>query len=201
MSKICFLFLISFSANAAVLIEPSLRWSNFSFQPIDQEDTINYYGYGGEFGVGYSWSSVIDTTIVAQYQPGKRDTAGFLSPHAVTQFFGLNIGLRFATILVVGLRAGYQAYHLSDQKFVTEIPGNWAGPAGGFSLGFVAAADKESFLQISIDVTEGVLKNSQDTTLGNRRLDSFGVSATFVYNDPHGHKGSHHDGLFDQLKF
>ncbi len=195
------LLFLSTTLNAAVLVEPSIRWSDFTFRPEGTEDTVNYYGYGGQFGVGYSWTDSFETTFIAQYQPGKRITAGFLSPHAVTNFFGPNIGIRFAKILVLDFRFGYQTYSLNDQKFPTEVPGSWAGPAGGISFGFVASAEKDNFWQISVDVMESVLKNPENPEPVTRRLDSFGVSATFVYNDPHGHKGGHHDGLFDQLKF
>ena len=186
--------------SAAVLFKPSIRWADFAFQPVDREDTINYYGYGGELGVGYTWTDSFDTAIVLQYQPGKRETAGFLSPHATAQFAGPEFGFRFYKIMVLGLRVGIQKYQLNTKKFDSEIDGTWTGPAGGFSLGFVASAEKDNFWQIAIDAMEGVLINSADDSQGSRRLDSFGISATFVYNDQHGH-GGRHDGLFDQLKF
>lgn len=170
-------------AFAGLLVAPSIKWCNFSFRPLENEPTPNYYGYGAGLNLGYSVKQAIDVGIYAQYVPATLKTAKLLEEDASLMFYGFEIGFRISEAVFLGGYYGVTQYHLLKQDDDDELPGTYQGMGGGLKLGAIYTIDKSMAWQIALEAMHASLKNTKDSEEPGRFLDSFALSVTFVFNE------------------
>ena len=82
-------------ALAGALVSPGVHWKSFSFRPLEQEPTPNYFGYGGSLRLGYSWAQVLDMALFGSYTPSQLNGADDpMAASAVHRFAGVALGVR-----------------------------------------------------------------------------------------------------------
>lgn len=166
---------------AGILVSPSIKWSSFSARPVDTEATPNYYGYGGELTLGYSVNQVFDIAGFGSYIPGRRKSPEFGVDDATLVTYGGVLGFRFASSVYLGFKAGTSAYSIQKVTDEKDIAHRHEGLAGGFSIGAISSASKQSFFQTTFDLMHHVLKSSDDSSV-SRRFDAVSISVGYVFN-------------------
>ncbi len=171
-------------AEAGWYIAPSLKWGTFAARPEGAEPTPNYYGYGGAFALGYSAKQVFDLGAYGQYLPGTRKEANPSQIDATLNSYGGELAFRIAESVYLGFHGGMSSYHLlrADPERTDELKGKWSGPSGGMAIGAVSKTGKNSFFQTSVEFMQHVVANSDDSSLGKRRFDSFALSVQYMFN-------------------
>ncbi len=171
-------------AEAGWYVSPAMKWGSFAARPEGSEPTPNYYGYGGSFAFGYSAKQVFDLGAYGQYLPGSLREANPSEVDATLISYGGEIAFRIAESVYLGFRGGSSTYHLldSDPERADELKGKWSGPSGGMAIGAVSKTAKNSFFQTSLEFMQHVVANSDDSSLGKRRFDSFALSVQYVFN-------------------
>ncbi len=171
-------------ALAGWYVSPAVKWSTFATRPEGNEPTPNYYGYGGNFSLGYSAKQVFDFGAYGQYVPGTRQHADLGKADATLVSYGGELGFRIAESVFLGFRGGASDYHLmsADPTRTDELKGKWHGPSGGIALGAVSKVSKQSIFQTNFEVMEHVLHAEDAGDLGKRRFDSFALSVQYIFN-------------------
>lgn len=163
------------------------NWNNFVFEAERNEDTPNYYGYGGRMSWGYSVGQVADFGLYTQYSPGRLNSAMPPRTDAALMDYGAEVGFRLANVLYVGARGGMWKYQLFKAFQDNEIRGAWLGLGGTISVGMLMPISKRTSWQTSLDMGQGVLQQlkgaTSATTTRYRKLSRVGVTLAFVYND------------------
>jgi hypothetical protein len=165
-----------------------MKWSTFSFRPVDDEPTPNYAGVGAGLSLGYSARQILDIGLFANYLPGASDHSQMGKEEARLVVYGGELALRISNAVYIGLRGGTSDYRLVDSQSESDVHGTYKGAAGGISLGALQPIAKRHFFQTSLDVTSAVVENSGEVEEGEtkkRRIDAISFSLTYVYN---GHK-------------
>lgn len=169
-------------AHAGMLIAPSAKWANLAFRPKTEEDTPNYYGYGGGLSLGYSIKQKFDLGLFANYLPGTRGGAKFGKTDAQLIFYGGEMALRLFSTIYLGVRGGLADYQLRKTTDTIDIPGHWSGGGGGFSLGAFFATSKRTFWQASIDIMMASIGSNDPQVVDKRTVEAFSLSIAYVYN-------------------
>lgn len=169
---------------AGTLVVPAIGWSNFVFEPKEQEATPNYYGYGGRLSLGYSIHQVLDLAIYGQYIPGRRNAASTINPDAQMTSYGLQTGLRIKNALYIGVRGGSTSYNLLvPPQEINEVAGHWEGLGATGELGVILPASKQVFWQFSAEYGSSTMtRKDLDEEGEHRRLSVFSVMLSFVLN-------------------
>ena len=143
-----------------VLISPGLTGGQFVFRAKTNEPTQNFYGFGPTLKIGYSHRKVLDFSLGGTYLPGKRSSFSILSPHARTAYGGAFIGGRFWQAVYITLTGGYRTYELLDDvRSEADVPGKWAGAAGGGAIGLIVPIDKENIWVIQVEALTAHLRS------------------------------------------
>jgi hypothetical protein len=170
-------------AFGGTLISPGVSWSNFVFEPVDNEATPNYYGYGAKLTLGYSVDQVWDLGFYGQYIPGKLKAASTINPDATVMSYGLETALRVNHSLYLGVRGGPTTYHLLRHVEPEQVDGEWEGLSGSAMLGLILPASKQVFWQFTAEYgTASLRRKDLDLDSENRRLSIFSVMLSFVLN-------------------
>lgn len=169
-------------ASAGWLVAGGPRWATFATRPEKAEPTPNYFGYGAGLSLGYSFKQVMDFGAFGYYVPGQLGQAEVFKESAVFYAYGGELAFRIAETVYLGFRGGTAEYQLYGRELDEELGGEWVGPAGGFSIGALHKLKTMHYLQTSFDVMHAVVENTDTEELGKRRIDSFSVSLTYVYN-------------------
>ncbi len=173
----------STQAIAGFLVSPSASWTNFSFRPLDDEPTPNYYGYGGKLVFGYSHRQKLDLGLSVQYTPATLAAAKFLKGDATLTAYQLEIGTRISESVYIGLHGGKIYYSLRKEQEENEVPGSYKGNTAGFELGAMFRIDKARFWQISVDIAYVDMEGGEDKLNPKKRiLDIFCLRLAYVYN-------------------
>ena len=176
------LFAAAPSARAGVLLTVGPNWNNFVFEPVDKEETTNYYGYGARASFGYSVMRVWDLALYGHYAPGKRNVAGVVKEDARFYHMGAETGLRLAKAVYIGVRGGPALYRLAKQNEDTEIVGQWTGYTAQASLGLILPTGKATAWQTTLDLGQTSVRPSDDTSAKPRTISQVSLTLAFVYN-------------------
>jgi hypothetical protein len=175
------------SCRAGYLFTLGPNWNNFVFEAEQNEDTPNYYGFGGRVSWGFSVAQVADFALYAQYTPGRLSSATPPRTDAVVMDYGAEFGVRLLDVLYLGLRGGMWKYQLFKSYEEREIDGAWLGLGGSASLGMIMPVSKRMAWQTSLDIGQAVLQRLQgapdDAGTNYRKLSRVGVTLSLVYND------------------
>ncbi len=168
-------------ASAGMLASGAMKWQTLAMRPLTDEPTPNYYGYGLELQVGYSFARKWDLALYTSYTPMRLSSAAFGADDLVTFDYGIVTGLRLAETVYLGLRGGWLHYDLTNKIKPEETDGNWRGFCGFFEVGTFWSLRKADALQVGVLVGHGGLERlDQDDK--KRFIDTFGVTMTYVYN-------------------
>lgn len=170
------------SARAGILLSLGPNWNNFVFEPLEKEETPNYYGYGARASFGYSIQRVWDLALYGHYSPGKISVASALKEDARFYHMGAETGLRIAKAVYIGVRGGPALYRLLKQNEDSEIPGQWTGYNIQGSLGLILPTSKAAGWQTSLDLGQATLRPSDDSSAKPRTLSQVSLTLAFVYN-------------------
>ena len=183
------ILLCAFSArpcDAGVLVSLGGSWNNFVFEPQTQEDTPNYYGYGGRCTFGYSVAKAWDIAFFGQYTPARLESASAMDADATLTQYGIETGLRISDVLYIGGRGGFWDYRLRKRKLTEEVGGAWSGLGGQGAIGLLLPVSKVAAWQATLDVGQATMyktnKTAAEANLGNRSLSHISVTVSFVYN-------------------
>ncbi len=182
--------LSSDGARAGVLVAPGLKWSVFSFEPEEQEDTPNYQGITGELKFGYSFRQIFDLAALANYTAGNPGMVKVPDDNANFVFYGGELAARIHKAVYFAIRGGSASYQLLKLGgHADEVLGHWAGPGFGFSLGAFTFFErsKTSGLQVSLDMMQTTARklNAVEGETSERRLQQFSIGFTYVFNGYH----------------
>jgi fermentation-respiration switch protein FrsA (DUF1100 family) len=159
------------------------NWNNFVFEPEEQEDTPNYYGYGARGSFGYSVYDTVDLGFYGHYSPGKLNSASLTQEDARLWHGGGELGVRIAKAVYVGVRGGPALYRLTRKTEDTEVGGQWTGTMIQGSLGLILPVTKAASWQASFDAGQASvsLSDGPDTSKP-RTLTEISLTLGFVYN-------------------
>lgn len=169
-------------ARAGVLLSVGPNWNNFVFEPLEKEETPNYYGYGARVSAGYSIQRVWDLALYCHYSPGKLNVASALKEEARFYHMGAETGLRIAKAVYVGFRGGPALYRLVKQNEASEVTGQWTGYNVQGSLGLILPTSKATGWQASLDMGQASVRPSDDSSVKPRTISQVSVTLAFVYN-------------------
>lgn len=159
------------------------NWNNFVFEPVEREETSNYYGYGARGSFGYSLGQILDLGLYGHYTPGRLDSASLTKEDARLWHAGAEAGLRFANAVFLGVRGGPALYRLNVKNEDSEVEGQWTGTMFQGSLGLIMPVTKTSFWQTTVDIGQATLKSSgAETVTKPRTLTQISLTLAFVYN-------------------
>lgn len=167
---------------AGLLLAPNISWSSYSFRPLAEEDTPNYYGYGFGLTAGYSVAQVIDVAAFYQYHPGNLKHADPSDSNSELKIFGGLAGLRLYKTIYFALSVGSTDYRLPVIAKSSEVQGNWNGLGFGFSLGGIMEISDNFAWQIAMNATTINMTDISGQVSGERTLDLFSLSISLVYN-------------------
>lgn len=176
------LFAAAVPACAGILVTLGPNWNNFVFEPVQKEDTTNYYGYGGRASFGYSVMRVWDLALYGHYSPGKRNVAGLVKEDARFYHMGAETGLRIAKAVYIGIRGGPALYRLTKQNEESEIIGQWTGYTAQGSLGLILPTGKATAWQTTLDLGQTSVRPSDDSAAKPRTISQVSLTVAFVYN-------------------
>lgn len=179
---------------AGVLATVGARWQAFSFKPIEDEPTPNYYGYGLTVGIGYSLLQALDFGLYGNYTPSQPYASRLGKEKVQLGDYGAEIGFRFAETIYIALRGGMLYYRMLFRTNSTEIDGTWRGPGGGASIGVFQKRKRENIIQFTFDVGGGKLKAKDVALADERTAYHFGLSLKYVFI---GFDGFRLSSLFD----
>ncbi len=177
-----FLFGIGSTTYAGALVSIGPNWNNFVFEPLDQEQTPNYYGYGARASFGYSIQRVWDVALYGHYAPGRLDSASATKEDARFYHVGGETALRIAKAVYIGFRGGPAYYRLVNQLETTEVSGKWSGYMAQGSLGLILPTTKATSWQTTLDIGQATLRPSDDPSAKPRTLSQISLTLAFVYN-------------------
>jgi hypothetical protein len=179
-------FMMAAPCQAGMLFSLGPNWTNFVFEPVANEDTPNYYGYGGRGCLGYSLEQVLDICAYGQYSPGKLNAASSSNPSAFVYDYGGELGARMFGVLYLGVRGGVWTYHLSSRALDEEIGGTWSGPGAEVSFGLLLPVGKQASWQLSLDAGQASVakedKKADEDVPKTRKLSRVSVTMSFVFN-------------------
>lgn len=189
--RLCLLTLamMSFAPSgfAGYLFSIGPNWNNFVFEAETDENTPNYYGYGGRLSWGYSIGQVFDLGMYAQYTPGRTTSPSMLNGDAAVYDYGGELGVRVLGVFYIGARGGAWKYQLYKRQQMAEIGGIWSGWGGSGSLGMILPVSKRASWQTSFDMGRAIVEKDNKTLadLGTRykKLSKLSITMAFVYND------------------
>ena len=166
-----------------LLLAPAVKWKTFSIAPEEDEPTPNYYSYGVGLTAGYSFSQVFDIATFGAYLPSKLDAAS-VGKESVQFFeYGGELALRFSQAVYLAVRGGrfyYRMLYTHDKP--NQVKGLWRGPAGSVSLGTIIKDTRITFWQVSFDIGSGTILREDAISETDYRIDSFGITVSFVIN-------------------
>lgn len=181
-----FILSLATPCKAGMLFSLGPSWTNFVFEPVANEDTPNYYGYGARSSFGYSLGQVIDISAYGQYSPGRLNSASSTNPSAFVYDYGGEIGARLFGVLYLGVRGGVWTYHLSQRALDEEVGGTWSGPGGEASFGLLLPVGKQAAWQLSLDAGQASVsktdKKEGEVVPNTRKLSRVSVTMSFVFN-------------------
>lgn len=159
------------------------NWNNFVFEPLEYEETPNYYGYGGRGSFGYSIGQILDLGLYGHYAPGRLNAATSTQTGAQFYHLGAETALRLANAVYVGIRGGPASYRLSKAYEEAEVLGTWTGSMIQGSVGLILPVGKTpAAWQTTLDLGQATLKSADDPTLKARTLTQISLTLAFVYN-------------------
>lgn len=167
-------------AGGLVTIGPN--WNNFVFEPVDKEQTPNYYGYGARASFGYSIRRVWDVALYGQYAPGRLNIASATKEDARFFHVGGETALRLAKAVYIGFRGGPATYRLVNQVEDVEVPGKWTGVMGQGSLGLILPTTKALSWQTTLDIGQATVRPVGDSSAKPRTISQISLTLAFVYN-------------------
>lgn len=171
----------SFEARAGLYAGVGASWNNFVFEPVAEEDTPNYFGYGGRASVGYSAANILDLGIYGHYTPGRLGTPAPSPEDARLWHGGGELGLRLGNAVYLGARGGPALYRLNSQTKDEEVPGQWTGTMFQGSAGLIVPVNRYFQCQTTLDIGQASLRPSS-TDGADRTLTEISVTISFVYN-------------------
>lgn len=158
------------------------NWNNFVFEPLEEEETPNYYGYGGRLSFGYSVRQVWDLGLYGHYSPGRLESAAMSQADALLYHVGAETALRIGKAVYIGVRGGPASYSLQNKVLATEVDGDWAGVMGQGSLGLLLPTSKSTAWQASLDIGQASMTASDGSSTKARTLSHISLTLAFVYN-------------------
>ncbi len=174
------------SCEAGTLFVVAPQWVNFVFEPIVQEETPNYYGYGAKGSFGYSIKQIFDFDLYGEYSPGRLNSASSSNASAVVLNYGGEVGFRLLNAMFLGARCGQWNYRLIRRIDVGEVGGSWTGFGGAASFGMLLPVNKEVQWQLSLDIGQALLKKDNreidDIAPKTRVISKASITLSFVYN-------------------
>lgn len=171
------------SLEGGILASVGTRWQSAALRPLEEEATPNYYGYGLGCQLGYSFGQIFDTKLYGNYVPSRLKSASLGKENLQFWEYGLELGFRIAGTIYLGFRGGYFSYRmLFRTDHSKEVDGEWKGPGGGVSLGAFRVNKKSHMFQITVDIASAALKRRDQHSEVDRKLDTFGVSVAYVFN-------------------
>ncbi len=176
-----FLILAASVSFAGVDAGFGLQWITYSFTPLAEEDTPNYYSIGPHVSFGYSVGSWVDLNLYGRFNPARQNSA---SPgQGTVQFYdyGLELGGRIVKAIYIGARGGTVGYRLLKQTTEDEIPGKWLGSGGMLVIGGLIKPTKKSFIQIGLDVGGAKLSRTDVIDSTSRMVNWIGLSVIYTY--------------------
>jgi hypothetical protein len=177
-SLVCFIP----NAQAGLMVVPSIKWATYSFEPVDDEITPNYFSYGLSLSAGFSIMQTADVAVFGNFFPGRLKSAMWMGREAEFVNYGVEIATRIEKTLYLAVRGGPSVFRLFSQRDANEVPeGSWDGTAIGISMGAIFPISRSHFMQFSIDMMQSKVKH--DTLLEERTIDMFSISASYVFND------------------
>ena len=190
-------------ANAGILVSPAAGLGMFSSRPEVDESTPNYYGYRGSLQLGYSAKQIFDMGGFAEYQAGRHNRPALGDEDAAFYGWGGVVALRLGEAIYFGLRGGTYTYKQITGYAAERLPGSWHGPGGALAIGSLHEINKRSTIQFTVEFTTAVVTRQDVPAEGKRRIDSFGIALSYVYN---GYKSTLIDdqlfkGFLDSLSF
>ncbi|MBF0441653.1 MAG: hypothetical protein HQK54_07085 [Oligoflexales bacterium] len=171
----------STEASAGLLAGIGGRWQNFSLRPRDTEATPNYYGYGVDVDLGYSFSHLFDISIYGDYVPAQRNTATLGKEMVQFREYGGKFGFRIGGNIYVALRGGVFVYRLLFRSNDQEQDGEWMGNGGALSIGAFQRRQREHFLHIAFDLGSANLSRYDEVDEKKRIIDIVGVSLKYTF--------------------
>jgi len=169
---------------AGWLVTTALHWKTFSFAPVEEEATPNYYGYGGQLNFGYSFNQVFDLAVFGNYTPGQLKNPEIGQEDASLMGYGGELGLRLFKAIYFAGRGGSYKYNLIHQHKDEEVDGRWQGTGGELAIGaiFSMHKSKTSYWQVSLDYGKFIMQNADDPETGARKIDAISVNFGYVFN-------------------
>lgn len=176
------LIVVAARAEAGWMLSSSLEYQTFAFRPRVVEATPNYHGYGLELGGGYSLGRLIDAQLYGRYTPSRLESARFNADEVAFYSYGGTLGLRLAETVYLGVGGGPHVYKLKRQVRTDEVPGEWQGTGAFVALGAFAKIDRQTFTQLAVRFGTASLQRSDQSDANKRKVDTFAVSVTYLWN-------------------
>ncbi len=180
-----FFFMGSQPLSAGVLFSPGLEVTSYSFAPLHEENTPNYYALGPAVTLGYSLNQMIDFGFFANYLPGAVKKIGVGDEDAFIYNLGVELGGTFINQNVkFKLKGSEQRYRGLNTAIENHVEGFWRGRAYGFATLGVIPINREFFMEIGLEVMRSSLtQDSLDPNKEKRALTYFSAIIGFTFND------------------
>ncbi len=173
------------AAEAGAFLGLNLKTGLFSFRPVADEPTSNFYGLGPELTLGYSIGQVWDILAYGSYSMGNVGSLGSQKDGASLLGYGLLLGARMGEVAYLAMKGGLSEYQLDTKspKDLYVVTGGWAGNELGFQLATVSKVDKRDFFQIFVEYMHIIAKDSSGQVTIERKVDHINLGMTFTFNN------------------
>lgn len=179
---LCSLSLICKGKSEGFHYTPMLGVSAASLQPLDLEDTPNYYGPDLNFLLSYRvfnyWESGFYLSHFLGVHPKRKKPIMSLSS------IGFYTGLFHSKIFHLGIYGGYSLLKGSGESELGDLTGQWSGKNFGFTIGTTHKARGGRFWRLSIANLHSILSlqgESVDQSASTRKLDKFQIRLGYTF--------------------
>lgn len=181
MIKVLFLLFIPSLARAGVVAGLGLHWQNFSFQPEQEEDTPNYYGYGAHGQFGYSIHNIVDLKLIGALTPSQVNEASAFDGDIDFSTYGGEIGVRAAGAAYIGFGYERVVYYTRSHHIHNDPVGRWEGAGPSLSVAGFWPAMKKTYWELGLSLSSAELANNQITS--KRQIDMISLNVTYLFMD------------------
>ena len=180
------LFCLSLPVYANFITSINWGFSNYSFEPVETENTMNYYGPSLGLGFGYIIKKRVVMSLAYNQTSGNPRTF-HTTGTALYSNLGLGFSFLLGKIVYMGLKFGQGTYQLPTSTEAHEVTGKWQGSTQVFEFGVLASKRRRGgYYKIGVEYSglSATQKSGEGYSEENknepRKLNEFSLMITYV---------------------
>ncbi|WP_132320326.1 hypothetical protein [Pseudobacteriovorax antillogorgiicola] len=182
--SICYVIGILFfpiNLYGGVLAGVGMHWRNLSFQPLEEEDTPNFFGYGLRLELGYSVWNHIDLKLLGCATPMNKGAAKLFDGDVIVVNYGAGLGFRFVDSVYIGAEYGALSYDTPSHHTHNQTVGTWKGNGMTLQLAGYWQTDRETYFQVGVAASSVRVESASDEAGLERKVDTFMLNVTYLF--------------------